>query len=108
VTSAAPASAIVEVAPPAPAASLPASPLLVNTESTRRAVRMMARDPLLSERAQAATGLDPREAQGVRLTREMREAGRGDCIKGEFAGGGMGLLSLPFFLIAEARGACAK
>lgn len=107
-TSAAPVSKSVEATPPAPAASLPAQPLLINTEATRRAVRMMARDALLSERAQAATGLEPHEAQGVRLAREMREAGRGDCIKGEFAGGGMGLLSLPFFLIAEARGACAK
>lgn len=93
---------------PASAASAPSEPLLLNTAATRRAVRMMARDPLLSERAQAATGLDPRESQSARLSREMQQAGYGDCTKGEFFGGGAGLLSLPFYLVAQARGACAK
>ena len=39
---------------------------------------------------------------------EIQKAGNGDCLKGEFAGGGAGLLSLPFWLLAEARGKCAR
>lgn len=43
-----------------------------------------------------------------RLANNVREAGKGDCAKGEYAGGGMGLLSLPFLAIAAAAGNCAK
>ncbi len=36
-----------------------------------------------------------------RLGQEMARGARGDCLKGEYAGSGMGLLSLPFWLVAE-------
>lgn len=96
-------------APTAPLAEAPASapqPLLLHTEATRRAVREAARNPPLAVVAQS--GLPQRETRDQRLARTMSEAGRGDCGKGEYAGGGMGLLSLPFWIAAEVRGQCAK
>lgn len=99
-------------APPAAPTSLaeaPASapqPLLLHTEATRRAVREAARNPPLAVVAQA--GLPQRETRDQRLARTIAEAGRGDCNKGQFLGGGMGLLSLPFWVAAEATGQCAK
>ncbi len=94
---------------PAEVAAAPASapqPLLLHTEATRRAVREAARNPPLAVIAQAA--LPQRETRDQRLARTIAEAGRGDCGKGEYAGGGMGLLSLPFWIAAEVRGHCAK
>jgi hypothetical protein len=92
-----------------PVAEAPASappPLLLHTEATRRAVREASRNPPLAVVAQ--NGLPQRETRDQRLARTMGEAGRGDCGKGEYAGGGMGLLSLPFWIAAEVRGQCAK
>lgn len=81
---------------------------LLTSEATRRAIQQATRAPLLSERA-ASASLDPgRETTQQRLSREMARAGHGDCLKGEFAGAGMGLLSLPFLLAAEAGGKCRK
>ncbi len=94
----------------APTAERPAQqPLLINTEATRRAVLMMAAgQPLLSERAQAATGLAPRETDQARLGREIQAAATKDCLKGEFLGASLGPYSLPFWLLAEARGKCRR
>jgi hypothetical protein len=81
---------------------------LLDSEATRRALRQAARAPLLSERAAAAMGdgapLRPEE----RLGQQVQQAASGDCLKGEFAGAGMGLLSLPFWALAEARGKCRR
>ena len=99
-------------APPAAPTSLAEAtasapqPLLLHTEATRRAVREAARNPPLAVVAQA--GLPQRETRDQRLARTIAEAGRGDCNKGQFLGGGMGLLSLPFWVAAEATGQCAK
>lgn len=38
----------------------------------------------------------------------MKGSAHGDCLKSEFLGGGMGLLSAPFWLLAEARGKCSR
>lgn len=38
-----------------------------------------------------------------RLGHDIARSARGDCLKGEYAGAGIGLLSLPFWLIAELR-----
>jgi hypothetical protein len=40
------------------------------------------------------------------LPRAVASSAKGDCLKGEYAGGGMGLLSLPFLALAAARDAC--
>ncbi|WP_422043139.1 hypothetical protein [Roseateles sp.] len=47
-------------------------------------------------------GLDsPRQRYEARLPNS-------ECLRGEFMGCGMELLSIPFWLLAEARGKCAK
>lgn len=40
------------------------------------------------------------------LPQAVASAAKGDCTKGEFVGGGMGLLSLPFLAAAVIRDAC--
>lgn len=94
-----------EALPPAPGSG---SGSLLNSEATRRAIQQATRAPLLAERAASASQDPGRETTQQRLSREMARAGHGDCLKGEFAGAGMGLLSLPFLLAAEAGGKCRK
>ena len=45
---------------------------------------------------------DPRQA----LPDAVAASAKGDCLKGEYALGGMGLLSLPFLALAVATDAC--
>jgi hypothetical protein len=104
---AAPASAAVAAAPPASAPSAPIGALL-DAVATRDAIRAIARAPLLSERAAAATGIAPAAGANERLAREVDAAHHGDCLHGGFAGSGAWLLSLPFFAVAAATGQCAK
>ncbi len=92
-----------EAAPAPPHASL-----LMNSEATRQAVRLAARAPLLSERAASASHAPARENAQERFGREVARTAYGNCLKGEFPGGGMELLSLPFWLAAEASGKCRK
>lgn len=90
---------------PAELPPMPAStplPRLLDSEATRRAVRQAAREaPPGPLQAQA-------ENSQQRLERGMKGSAHGDCLKGEFMGGGMGLLSAPFWLLAEARGKCGR
>lgn len=103
-------STLQSVLPPAPhAASGPSGHELMEGAATRLAVRQSTRGaPLLSERADQASQAPERLDASARLGHEIKEAGNGDCLKGEYAGGGMGLLSAPFLLLAKARGKCAK
>lgn len=94
-------------APQTTAVAQPPTDSILDSEATRRALRMAAKAPLLSERAAGAMGEEPISAE-QKLAQSMKKAGNGDCLKGEFAGGGMGLLSAPFWLLAEARGKCSK
>ncbi len=93
---------------PTPPSDAPATEKLINTEATRRALHQATRSPLLSERAATAMGDGPPLTQAEILGQEVKKAGNGDCLKGEFLGAGAGLLSLPFWLLAEARGKCAR
>lgn len=99
---------------PAPAAITQASPaasvapLLLNSEGTQRAIRQATRTPLLSERAASASQDPGRLNSQQRMAQEMERAAHGDCLKGEFTGAGLGLLSLPFWALAEARGKCRR
>lgn len=93
-------------APPSPASG-PTGSQLMSGEATRRAIRESARQPLLSERAAQATA-QPFHRGAERLADAASAAGKGDCLKGDAAGGGMGLLSLPFLALAAARGQCAR
>ena len=45
---------------------------------------------------------DPAQA----LPGAIESSSKGDCLKGDYAGGGMGLLSLPFLAAAALRGDC--
>lgn len=87
-----------------PSTAPPASaPSLLDSEATRRAVRQAA---LSAPEAAQAKSLP--ETSQQRLGQDIAKSAHGDCLKGEFAGGGMGLLSAPFWLLAEARGKCRR
>lgn len=90
-----------------PAASA-ADTSLLDSEATRRAIRASARATSLTAEVARVGGEPARATAQERLGKEVKDAGRGDCAKGEFAGAGMGLLSLPFLVAAAARGECAR
>ena len=79
-------------------------PSLLDSPATRRAIRDAARAPSLAE----LDGTDPRVSATQQLGAAIASGGYGNCDKGEFAGGGMGLLSLPFWAIARLRDQCGK
>jgi hypothetical protein len=90
-----------------PAASAADVPLL-DSEATRRAIRASAQASSLTAEVARVGGEPARATAQERLGNEVKAAGRGDCAKGEYAGAGMGLLSLPFLVAAAARGDCAQ
>ncbi|MCA0176319.1 MAG: hypothetical protein LCH73_08555 [Proteobacteria bacterium] len=92
-------------APPPPASG--PRPRLLDSEASRRAIREAGSQPLLAERAADATGIAI-VSKDQRYDEAAAKAGKGDCLKGEFAGSGMGLLSLPALALAAAKGDCAK
>ena len=92
-----------------PAASAPEPlPSLMESDATRRAIRASARTPSLSDQLAQSRQEPHRPSATDRLAIGVREAGKGDCAKGEYAGAGMGLLSLPFLAAAAVSGNCAK
>ena len=95
----------------APAASsanpLAGGPSLLDTEASRRAILESARAPSMAGRAAAVSDEPQRTSAQERLGNDVKSAGKGDCLKGDYAGTGMGILSLPFLALAAARGACA-
>ena len=120
---------IPQAVPPVAAASAPPADLrFLDNAATRRAIRAVARgdDATVAERGNALTHEEPGSelvaADGshagmqrnlpapppaVALAQGIDAAHKGDCGKGEYLGGGMGLLSAPFLLAAEALGKCA-
>lgn len=93
-----------------PESTMPAQPtgLLINSEATRQALRQAAREPLLYERAAQAMTEGPALRPEEKLGQQIASSATSDCLKGQFLGGGMGLLSLPFWALAEARGKCRR
>jgi hypothetical protein len=89
------------------AASAPAGGLL-DTEASRQAIREAARQRSTGERGAQATGEKAPLSEQDRMGQEIARGARGDCLKGEYAGAGMGLFSLPFWLIAELREKCRR
>jgi hypothetical protein len=79
---------------------------LLDSEATRRALRASARDPGLA--AQARRFGSARLTPDERLGAEVHRSAKGDCLKGEYLGGGMGLLSLPFLAAAAMREQCRR
>lgn len=84
------------------------APLILHSESTRRALRDIGRERSFADRAGQDLNSNPRSAFDSRLSTGVAGAARGDCRKGEFKGGGMGLLSLPALALAAATGECAR
>jgi hypothetical protein len=124
-----PAPPIPEAVPPVAAASAPPADLrFLDSAATRQAIRAVARgdDATVAERGSALTheesgselvaadgthaGMQrnlPPPPPAVALAQGIAAAHKGDCGKGEYLGGGMGLLSAPFLLAAEALGKCS-
>jgi len=127
--------AITLTIPPAPASSPPLAAAsappptarFLDDAATRQAIRAVARGDTLASRGNALTHEDPGSelvaADGshdggkrnlpppppaVALAQGIAAAHKADCGKGEFPGAGMGLLSAPFLLAAEALGKCAR
>ncbi|MFT3957268.1 MAG: hypothetical protein QM722_23660 [Piscinibacter sp.] len=90
--------------PAAPASATPPASTLLDGEATRRAIRASARDPGLA--AQAGRTGPAVATPEQRLGSGIAEGARGDCLKGEYFGGGAGLLSLPFLAAAALRDQC--
>jgi len=99
--------AVTEPAHAEAAAAQPRASLL-DSEATRRVLRQAGKSSLLSERAATAMGDGPPVGPEEILGRQIQQAANGDCLKGEFAGAGAGLLSLPFWALAELRGKCRR
>lgn len=95
----APVLADTEAAPDA-ARSARAMGRLLDSAAGREAVQSAARQGLVRPQIPAQRE-DP-------LASGMREAAQGDCMKGEFKGGGMGLLSLPMLAAAALKGECSR
>ena len=94
---------------PEPAASAPTTlPSLMDADATRRAIRDSARAPSLGDQLARSREEPRRPGVDDRLATGVHNAGKGDCMKGEYAGANMGLLSLPFLAIALKAGRCAK
>lgn len=118
----------IEAPPPVAAASAPAPDLkFLDSAATRQAIRAVARGDTLASAGNALTHEDggselvaadgshvgmkrnlPIASSAVALAQGVDAAHKGDCGKGEYLGGGMGLLSAPFLLAAEALGKCSS
>ena len=104
---AAPATAAASATLPAQAAASrvnPPQPGILDSPATRQAIVDAARAPSLAE----LPGTTRRASQTQQLSSAITSGARGDCDKGEFVGGGMGLLSLPFRAVAKLRGDCGR
>ncbi|MHC3434324.1 hypothetical protein [Delftia lacustris] len=100
-------------------AAAPQAPVAADTEAvpdTARSARAMGR---LLDSAAGREAVQSAARQGlvrpqIHAQREdplasgIREAAQGDCMKGEFKGGGMGLLSLPMLAAAALKGECSR
>lgn len=81
-------------------------PSLMDGEATRRAIRAAAREPGLA--AQAGRQGPALQTPDERLGERVQRSAKGDCLKGEYFGGGAGLLSLPFLAAAALRDQCRR
>ncbi|MCW5666401.1 MAG: hypothetical protein KIT35_21425 [Piscinibacter sp.] len=91
---------------PALPASAPDPVAGLDPEATARAIRDSARRPGLA--AQAGRVGPAERAPDQRLGEGIAQGARGDCLKGEYLGGGMGVLSLPFLAAAALRDQCRR
>lgn len=93
---------------PQQAASPSPAPLILNSDATRRALRDVARNRSFADRANQDIQGPARSAFESKMGAGVAGAAHGDCMKGQFKGSNMGLLSLPALAIAAANGECAR
>ncbi|RST53545.1 hypothetical protein [Variovorax sp. DXTD-1] len=97
------------LAEPAQATGPPATPpLTLDTEATRRALRDVARQRSFADQANQSINGRARSALDTPLSAGVANAARGDCMRGQFKGSDMGLLSLPMLALAAARNECGR
>ncbi|MBX3605710.1 MAG: hypothetical protein KF788_10570 [Piscinibacter sp.] len=89
-----------------PASAAPALPPRLDSELTARAIRDSARRPGLAAQAGRVGPADASPAD--RLGAGIARGAQGDCLKGEYLGAGMGVLSLPFLAAAALREQCRR
>lgn len=83
-------------------------PLRLNSEAIRRALRDEARQRSFADQAtQDLRGPVP-SAFDTPLAARVAGAAHGDCLRGQFKGSQMGLLSLPALALAAAKGECGR
>lgn len=82
----------------------PPRPSILDSPATRQAIVDAARAPSLAD----LPGTTRRAGLTQQLGSAIASGAHGDCDKGEFVGGGMGLLSLPFWAVAKLNGACGR
>jgi hypothetical protein len=90
----------------AAASSAASSPRPLDTRASRDTLQALARRESWAERQAKATGIGPAATAEERRAQAIAATAPGDCLKGEYFGGGMGLLSLPFLAAAAVRGQC--
>jgi hypothetical protein len=85
-------------------------PFPLASDVVRQAAQTSAKQGTLAERAAQDLGAKSSSPLGAAATLEQgfKSAGRGDCAKGEFYGGNMGLFSAPMLALALAKGECAR
>lgn len=93
---------------PQQAASPSPAPLILNSDATRRALRDVARNRSFADRANQDIQGPARSAFESKMGAGVAGAAHGDCMKGQFKGSNMGLLSLPALALAAANGECAR
>ncbi|HEY2256822.1 MAG TPA: hypothetical protein VGI11_14375 [Variovorax sp.] len=91
----------------APAVEAAPPPLKLDAETIQHAIRDAARPSAFGERAAMDLRDPTRSAFDGHLGTRIERAARGDCLRGEFKGSKMGLLSLPMLALAAARNECA-
>jgi hypothetical protein len=100
-------------APPTEAQADPSEspkPFPLAADVMRQAAQTSAKQGTLAERAAQDLGAKSSSPLGAAASLEQgfKSAGRGDCAKGEFYGGNMGLFSAPMLALALAKGECAR
>ena len=94
----------IDAAPPQPPAptgiAAGAAAQLLDSAASQRAIREAA--------ASRMAPLSARTPSGSPWENAIQNAAHGDCMRGEFAGSDMGLLSLPMLAAAMAQGKCRR
>jgi len=93
--------------PPRPTSAI-TTPLILNSAAMQRALRDEARRRTFAEQAAQQLGTGVASSFDARFSASVASAARGDCMRGQFQGSNMGLLSLPMLALAATRGECAR